>query len=125
MLAIVLTVLFLAFFLILTGDRPASRLLYNKVEIGMTREEVNKFIGPQGNYATDFYTAANREYAGLRRKEWVEVWWWVRNDGQIEVGFNDEGIVCGKEFCTLRTQGTLGGRIRLAWLRLRGLFGRN
>jgi hypothetical protein len=96
------------------ADGPVGRASYDKIQVGMSREEVVAIIGlPPGNHATDFYTAVSAERIG--HSVGGESLSWISNTGMIEVGLDDQKKVCSNAYWRLEAQHSLRAKLRSWW----------
>jgi hypothetical protein len=110
-----LTAITAAVWLFAPRQGPISRTAYGRIQLGMSKDDVLAvMMVPPGDYTTDFYTSVGEESEG--HLQTGKRLWWISNHALVEVYFDEQEQVCGKELHIIQTQGSIQQKIEsLRW----------
>jgi hypothetical protein len=121
-------------FLIVPQPDPITRATYDRIELGMTQEEVVALVGlPPGAYADNKATTIDEcDFGGYQCKGTTEQflddpiahWFWSTNNGTLAVGFDKNGKAFFKQFMPRPKPGNHWFDKVKAWLRVCPIRGR-
>jgi len=101
---VLLALVALAFFLARDSKVHFTQRQCNRIQAGMTRQEVEAVLGmPPGNYRTRPFTdgqdgaIAGCLFVALQGKQ--PIGFWLGDAGAIVVWFDERGIVTDKDYC--------------------------